>query len=81
MPPPKSFESGSHDREAYATRAAIMTGLAAETFNSGLRAYYFSFAAMGWFFSSWLFALATLLVVLVLYQREFRSEVLHVLKD
>ena len=81
MPSPQAFEEGKADRQRYAQRAAHMTGLAAETFNSGLRAYYFSFAALGWFFSSWVFALATVLVVGVLYGREFRSEVLHLLQD
>jgi len=81
MPPPRSFAAGEHDRDFHAARAARMTGLAAETFNSGLRAYYFSFAALGWFFSAGWFALSTLLVVGVLYRREFRSEVLDVLKD
>jgi uncharacterized membrane protein len=58
-----------------------MTGLAAETFNGGLRAYYFSFAAMGWFFSPLIFVLSTMLVAAVLYSREFRSEVLHLLQE
>jgi hypothetical protein len=30
-------------------------GLAAETFNDGLRAYYLSFAVVAWFFSAWAF--------------------------
>lgn len=81
MPAPTEFETGAADRQWYADRAARMTGLAAETFNSGLRAYYFSFAALGWFLSSWAFALATVMVVAVLYRREFRSEVLHLLQD
>jgi uncharacterized membrane protein len=58
-----------------------MTGLAAETFNDGLRAYYFSFAAMGWFFSPLALVLATLLIIFILFGREFRSEVLAVLRD
>ena len=58
-----------------------MLGLAAETFNSGLRAYYFSFAAMAWFFSPLAFLMATILVVAILYSREFRSDVLQVLND
>jgi uncharacterized membrane protein len=45
-----------------------------------LRAYYFSFAAMAWFFSPLALVLATALVVLILYGREFRSEVLQVLR-
>ena len=53
----------------------------AETFNDGLRGYYFAFAAIGWFFSPILFMLATVGVVYILYQREFRSEVLDVLSS
>ncbi len=81
MPPVDAFSSGLQDRQSYAERAAALVSLAAETFNDGLRAYYFSFAAMAWFFSPLALVLATSLVVLILYQREFRSEVLHVLQD
>ena len=68
-------------RQAFADRAGRVVGLAAETFNDGLRAYYFAFAAIGWFFSPILFMLATAVVVYILYQREFRSEVLGVLRS
>ncbi len=81
MPEPKEFEAGDFDRESVATRAGNLLGVAAETFNDGLRAYYFSFAALAWFFSPLVFAVATLLVVLILYAREFHSDVLHVLSD
>jgi uncharacterized membrane protein len=81
MPPAKSFETApASEREEYASRASAMTSLAAETFNGGLRAYYFSFAAWGWFFSPMAFVFATLLVVWVLYNREFKSEVLTLLQ-
>jgi len=66
-------------REAFADKAGRIVGMAAETFNDGLRAYYFSFAAIGWFFSPIVFMVATAGVIYVLYQREFRSEVLEVL--
>ena len=42
-------------RQAFADRAGRVVGLAAETFNDGLRAYYFAFAAIGWFFSPLVF--------------------------
>ena len=58
-----------------------MTGLAAETFNDGLRAYYFSFATMGWFFSPLFFVVNTLVIVAILYNREFHSDVLKVFDD
>ena len=81
MPSPQEFEVGKFDREAFATRASRMVSLAAETFNDGLRGYYFSFAIMAWFFSTFAFALATAVVVLILYNREFNSDVLDVLRE
>lgn len=81
MPPAREFEEGRHDRQRHAERASHLLSAAAETFNDGLRAYYFSFAAMGWFFSPLALVLATAMVVLILYGREFRSDVLHVLRD
>lgn len=80
MPDAKEFAAGTVDRERFAQRASTMLGLAADTFNDGLRAYYFSFAGMAWFFSPFGFVLATVLVVLILFIREFRSDVLTVLK-
>ena len=81
MPPPATYASGQNDRQAMAQRAGRLVGAAADTFNDGLRAYYFSFAAMAWFFSPLALVLATALVVLILYSREFRSDVLQVLRD
>jgi len=72
-------ELGEAERQAYAERAGRVVGMAAESFNDGLRAYYLAFAAIGWFFSPLAFALATIGIVTILYQREFRSEVLDVL--
>jgi uncharacterized membrane protein len=70
---------GEAKRQAFAERAGRVVGMAAETFNDGLRAYYFAFAVVGWFFSPLFFALATAGVIWILYQREFRSEVLAIL--
>lgn len=81
MPPPEDFDSGKHDRRQFADRAAAMVGAAAETFNDGLRAYYFSFALLAWFVSPMAMVIATVIVVAILYSREFRSEVLHILKE
>lgn len=81
MPPPEDFDAQRHDRQLFAERAGNLVSAAAETFNDGLRAYYFSFAAMAWFFSPLALVLATALVVLILYGREFRSDVLQVLRS
>lgn len=78
-PEARQFDEQKLPRDAFAERAGRMMAMAAETFNDGLRAYYFSFAAMAWFFSPWLFMAGTAAVVYILYQREFHSEVLAVL--
>lgn len=81
-PEAKEFDADpSLSREAFADRAGRVVGLAAETFNDGLRAYYMAFAAVGWFFSALAFALASAGVVYILYRREFHSEVLDALRD
>jgi uncharacterized membrane protein len=68
-------------RQAFADRAGRVMGLAAESFNDGLRAYYMSFAAVSWFVSPWAMLAATATVIGVLYRREFRSEVLQALES
>jgi len=80
-PEAKQFEREGLSREAFADKAGRVVGLAAETFNDGLRGYYFAFAAIGWFFSPLVFMLATAGVIYILYQREFQSEVLDVLNS
>lgn len=80
MPDAKAFERGEARREEYADRAGRVVGMAAETFNDGLRACYMSFAALMWFSSAPAFALATAGIVFLLYRREFRSDVLEILR-
>lgn len=75
------FEQQALSRDAFADKAGRVVGLAAETFNDGLRGYYFAFSAIGWFFSPWVFMLTTVSVIYVLYQREFHSEVLGILNS
>jgi len=74
------FDKGEADRHEFAERAGKLMGMAAESFADGLRAYYMAFAVMGWFVSPVAFAMGTLAVLLVLYRREFRSDVLAVLR-
>ena len=78
-PENSQFEARAVSREAFADKAGRVVGLAAETFNDGLRAYYMAFAAIGWFLSPLVFMPATLGVVFILYRREFRSDVLDTL--
>jgi uncharacterized membrane protein len=65
--------------DAFARRAAEMATHASKDFNQGLRAFYFSLAALGWFVSPWLFMVATTAVVVVLFLREYHSTALTVL--
>ncbi len=74
------FELGNASREEFADRAGRVVGMAAETFNDGLRGYYMAFAVILWFFSPIAFAIGTAGIIYLLYQREFRSEVLDVLR-
>jgi uncharacterized membrane protein len=72
---------GEAARERFADRAGGVVGLAAETFNDGLRAYYFAFAAAAWLFSPWALVFGTAGVVWILYQREFHSDALALMRE
>lgn len=65
----------------FVERATATATLAAESFNNGLRAYYFALAALTWFLNPWVWMAATSWVVLILYHREFRSEALRALTE
>lgn len=72
-------EDGSSEQEhkAHANRLAVMSSMAANNFNLGLRTYYFSMAVLGWFINPWLFMALTAGVVFILYRREFKSSTLR----
>ena len=59
--------------------AGRLLSLAGDSFNNGLRAYYFALAALMWFVHAWLMVAATAAVVFILYWREFRSDTLSAL--
>jgi uncharacterized membrane protein len=77
--PDRLAQQGEAVRADMSLRAATMLSFAAEAFNDGLRAYYMAFAAVGWFFSPWAFVVASAVVIVVLYQREFHSAALKLL--
>jgi uncharacterized membrane protein len=60
-------------------RIALILSFANRNFNQGLRAYYFGVAALTWFVHPALMIAATLAVLYVLHQREFRSRTLEAL--
>ncbi|SHM79248.1 DUF599 domain-containing protein [Phytopseudomonas punonensis] len=67
------------ERKAFAERTARVISMAANQFNYGLRAYYFGMATLAWFINPWFFMLVSTGVVVVLYRREFHSDVLEVM--
>ncbi len=71
----------AHEPDAIrqAQRLARLSNLAARHFNDGMRAYYFGFAELSWFYHPGAFVIATAWVVLVLYRREFNSKALKIL--
>jgi uncharacterized membrane protein len=64
---------------ADARRVSMVADLATKHFNRGLRAYYFGLAALSWFVHPSALIAVSSFVVLVLYRREFRSNVLKIL--
>lgn len=75
---PNTLDPGE-DELAYARSSALVASLAAKHFNHGMRAYYFGMAALSWFVHPLALIPSALLVVLVLYRREFRSRTLRAL--
>ncbi|MGX5219618.1 MULTISPECIES: DUF599 domain-containing protein [Pseudomonas] len=67
------------ERKAFSERTARVISMAANQFNYGLRAYYFGMATLAWFINPWFFILVTTGVVMILYRREFHSDVLEVM--
>jgi uncharacterized membrane protein len=71
----------TEEAEIHARRIARMVALVAFHLNRGLRAYFFALAALAWFIHPVGLMVATLLVLRVLYRREFRSRALRTLLD
>lgn len=63
-------------RENFVQRGAQMASTASNTFNDGLRAYYFGLSVLPWFLNAWLFIVSTIVVIGILYHREFKSDAL-----
>jgi len=68
---------GKHHHFDYAERAGKLIGNAGRHFNMGLRGYYFGLAATTWFLNGLIFMAVTMLVVYVVYRREFRSHTVN----
>ena len=78
---PERHEKNTLHRAGFAERCARLITRGENSFNRGVRAYYFGLAVLAWFIHPWVFMAATILVVLVLHRREFRSITLKVLME
>ncbi|MAD46491.1 MAG: hypothetical protein CMI02_11225 [Oceanospirillaceae bacterium] len=78
-PAPGEANVTAADRRSFAIYAAKVIDQASRSYNYGLRAFYFSLGALAWFIHPFAFMGATLLVVFVLYKREFLSNSLYAL--
>jgi len=77
---PKTEQLENHAAAVgYAERVARVLSRAAMTFNRGLRSYYFGLAMLMWFVQPILFAAGSVIVLMVLYRRDFHSNTLDAL--
>jgi len=63
----------------YAHRLATVNAHAGDEFYRGIRAYYFGLATVTWMIHPWLFIAVTSGILLVLYRRDFSSDVCRAL--
>lgn len=77
---PRAAESDPAEVTLYVENAAHIAGLAGDSYNNGIRAYYFAIALLAWFIDPLIFLAVTLVVTLVLYRREFFSPMLESLR-
>lgn len=78
---PDGKSLAADDLTLNASRIGKVIDQAGHSFNYGLRAIYFSLAMLSWFVDVRLFILMTVVVLLIMYHREYHSKALHALKD
>ncbi|PKO40269.1 MAG: DUF599 domain-containing protein [Betaproteobacteria bacterium HGW-Betaproteobacteria-6] len=67
--------------DTYAQRVAGANNLAGDDFNRGIRAYYFGLAASGWLLNPAVLGAFAMVVLIVLFRRDYRSPALQLLRD
>lgn len=72
---------GEVNREACSRRMAMILSYAIWELNAGVRAYYFAFAALGWFIHPLAFIATTLATVFVLSRRQLGSRTAKALRE
>lgn len=74
-------KTGEPGIDGYAQRLAGANSLAGDDFNRGIRAYYFGLAASGWLLNPWALGALAIVVLVILFRRDYRSPALHILRD
>jgi uncharacterized membrane protein len=77
---PVDTSMSNPDLIAYAKQMATMQDQAGHAYNYGLRSYYFALAAIWWFFHPLLLIITSIMVVFILYRREFKSKAVQAIK-
>jgi uncharacterized membrane protein len=72
-------ENNAAECDSHAQRTAALAGLSAEHANGGLRAFYYAFAALAWFFHPVALLVATAWVLLILVRRDYFSRSLRLI--
>jgi uncharacterized membrane protein len=71
---PSPRERNTPAAQVFAHRAATLCTAAGRHFNRGQRAFFFALGYLGWFLGPLPFAVTTLGVVIVMWQRQFASD-------
>jgi len=74
-------QRGEPGIDDYARRLAGANNLAGDDFNRGIRAYYFGLAATGWMLHPLILGGFSIIILLILYRRDYRSPALEILRD
>ncbi|MDO8908471.1 MAG: DUF599 domain-containing protein [Pseudohongiella sp.] len=79
--PENSLNPGKEEIAKHVDSISKMASKASGNFNNGLRSYYFSMAALGWFINAWVLIALSVFIVFILYRREFKSDTLGIMMD
>jgi uncharacterized membrane protein len=77
---PGAHEQDQAELTLHVENLTHIAALAGDSYNNGIRAYYFAIALFAWFIGPLIFLAVTLAVTLVLYRREFFSPMLENLR-
>jgi uncharacterized membrane protein len=79
--PPSADDDHAQERRRHGLYAARLLDLVGQHANSGLRSFYYAFAAIAWLFHPVLFMMAMTLVFAILIRREFVSRATRIISE